>query len=479
MKTEFLHEPELEFGAAFRHVDIRYGLMDYGPLDRGQSRVHSPIRLGIVGTGSTIEAFAGWIERCRTGVRAKRSRYPNLFPPFPGFNLQGPFASELLIDQSLTSALTTRTITALLAVGPAEASERSAESFVEHALGLAENANPDVIVVVPPRELFDYLDELPAPSGHDDGEAEHLPALHDVLKAKAMPIGIPIQFVRPETYDESQKPRQRGRSWLKASQQDEATRAWNLHTAIYYKAGGVPWRLARGSHDLTACFVGVSFYWPRGRDRLLTSVAQVFNERGDGMIVRGGPAEVDKDDRTPYLSEPDAAALLASALRAYRLEHRTSPARVVLHKSARVVDTELQGFKSAVDAEHVDSFDVMSVGERCGIRLFRRNYYPPLRGTRLILDGDADLIYTKGSVDFYRTYPGMYIPSPLLVRYHAIEETPHQLASEILALTKMNWNNTSFDGALPITLRASRQVRNILRHLEPGDVAQARYGFYM
>ena len=25
--------------------------------------------------------------------------------------------------------------------------------------------------------------------------------------------------------------------------QDEATRAWNFHTALYYKAGGTPWRL--------------------------------------------------------------------------------------------------------------------------------------------------------------------------------------------------------------------------------------------
>jgi hypothetical protein len=479
MRSEYLNEPELEFGGAFRHVDIRYGLMDYGPLDQGETRAHCPIRVGVVGTTSTTESFANWIERCRGGVAAKPSRYPNLFPRFPRFDMQGPFQSELLIDQQLTSTLPGRAVADLLASPPAEASDRAAGVIIEYVQDVAENANPDVVVVVPPRELFDYLDGLPDSPAKDDPEAEHLPFLHDVLKAKGMAIGVPIQFVRPETYDERQRPRQRGKSWLEASRQDEATRAWNLHTAIYYKAGGVPWRLARDPHDLTTCYVGVSFYWSRGRDRLLTSVAQVFNERGDGMILRGGPAEIDKSDRTPYLSEADSASLLSSALAAYRREHRNAPARVVLHKSARVVQAEIAGFRAAAETERIDSLDVLSLGERTGLRLFRRATYPPLRGTRLSLDPETDLLYTRGSVDFFRTYPGMYVPSPLLVRYHDIEQTPHLLASEILALTKMNWNNTSFDGALPITLRASRQVRNILRHLGPGDPAQARYSFYM
>ena len=31
----------------------------------------------------------------------------------------------------------------------------------------------------------------------------------------------------------------------------EATRAWNIHTALYYKAGGIPWRLVRDAAELT------------------------------------------------------------------------------------------------------------------------------------------------------------------------------------------------------------------------------------
>jgi hypothetical protein len=40
--------------------------------------------------------------------------------------------------------------------------------------------------------------------------------------------------------------------------QDPATRAWNFHTALYYKAGGIPWRLIRDA-DSETCFIGASF----------------------------------------------------------------------------------------------------------------------------------------------------------------------------------------------------------------------------
>ena len=32
MNADFFHEPELEFGVA-KHIDMKFGLMSYGPLD--------------------------------------------------------------------------------------------------------------------------------------------------------------------------------------------------------------------------------------------------------------------------------------------------------------------------------------------------------------------------------------------------------------------------------------------------------------
>jgi hypothetical protein len=137
-------------------------------------------------------------------------------------------------------------------------------------------------------------------------------AFHDVLKAEGMRLQVPLQMVRPYTYT-GEKRAHRGRSTSSATLQDEATRAWNLHTALYYKAGGIPWRLLRSASDLATCFVGISFYRSLEGDRLLTSAAQVFNERGEGVIVKGAQAQLSKDDRQPHLSEDDARILLNSA----------------------------------------------------------------------------------------------------------------------------------------------------------------------
>ncbi len=95
------------------------------------------------------------------------------------------------------------------------------------------------------------------------------------------------------------------------------------------------------------------------------------------------------------------------------------------------------------------------------------------------LDEREAVVYTKGSVEFFRTYPGMYVPRPLLVRCQEMNESLALLAEEILALTKMNWNNTQFDGGEPITVGAARRVGDILKYVPSTHPIAPRYSFYM
>lgn len=205
--------------------------------------------------------------------------------------------------------------------------------------------------------------------------------------------------------------------------------------------------------------------------------AQIFNERGDGVVLRGGTAERSKEDRQIHMSGEDARKLLDGALKTYRSEHRTLPARVVVHKTSPHNDAELDGFREALDANGVDSADFLSLG-RSFTRLFRDGGYPPLRGTFLSLDRWVHALYTRGSVDFFATYPGMYVPSALRLLCEEVEQTPAFLAEEIFSLTKMNWNNTQFDNRNPIMIRAARGVGDILKYVEKGH-GQSRYRYYM
>ena len=150
-----------------------------------------------------------------------------------------------------------------------------------------------------------------------------------------------MQLIVPSTYDETKRKKQKRKSDQLRKPQDEATRAWNLHTALYYKAKGIPWRLTRTPSEYTTCHIGISFYKTLDGSTLLTSVAQVFNERGEGVVVRGGQAKIFKDDRQVHLEENDAFDLLIQALNTYRAEHKNLPARIVIHKTSTYTSREL------------------------------------------------------------------------------------------------------------------------------------------
>lgn len=486
MKIEFLHEPELEFGVA-RHIDIKFGLMNYGPLDFDNPLAPKNIKLGIVGTPETIEGIVRWLEKCRTGIPAKSSKRPNLFPRFPGFGEGMELCADFALENQLHRPIPQSHFDKLCKKPKTdEVLKEIAQLYLNELEYLAEKTIADVFICAYPFSLVKFLDqdetEVDSDSDEDDDGEKHTQSvssklnLHDFLKAQAMRFKKPTQIIRPATYDKQKRLRRKNLSKEVRKLQDEATRAWNLYTALYYKAGGTPWRLVRDPTELSACYIGVSFYKSLDEAKLLTSTAQVFNERGEGVILRGGTAHISKDDKQIHLSAEDAYQLLKNALEIYRREHKNFPARVVVHKSSIHNTDEIDGFENALQDFSIESelADFVSI-TRSYTRLFRGNIYPPLRGTFFDAGGELNVLYTKGSVDFFSAYPGLYVPRPLGFRCDHTAETPSFLAQELLALTKMNWNNTQFDGSQPITLRAARQVGNILKYLEANFEPYYRY----
>ncbi len=314
MKVDFLEEPELEFGAG-KHIDIRYGLLHHGPLDLESKVSPRRINVGIVGTTETVEGLAAWLEKCRNGIPAKISNQPNLFSPFPGFREDNALKTTFVLDASTQRALSGRDLSVVEALGGSPIGvQRAVELFLTEISALAERRTTDVILCALPMSLIKRQGDASGVVESDTAKNEPQLDFHHLLKAQAMRTGVPIQLVLPMTYDESKRLPQRLKTFRLRTSQDEATRAWNFHVAMYYKSGGIPWRLPRTATALTSCHVGISFYESLDRARLLTSVAQVFNERGEGTIVRGEAAKIGKDDRQPHLDEQDARSILADAL---------------------------------------------------------------------------------------------------------------------------------------------------------------------
>ncbi len=100
MRLVRFEEPLLQFGTS-QHVDIRFGLMNYCPLDFDKGETPKKIRVGIVGSATSVEGLRDWLEKCQQEIPAKQSRQPNLFPKFPGFNADCAFHAQLITDSSL------------------------------------------------------------------------------------------------------------------------------------------------------------------------------------------------------------------------------------------------------------------------------------------------------------------------------------------------------------------------------------------
>lgn len=389
-------EPLLEFAGGARHLDMRFGLMDYGPVDFSTDRTKE-VRLGIVGSGRTIEGFRTWMERCKEEIPAKKSNQPHLFPAFPGIGIGGPFRCYFELDTRDERPIQAGRLGKITAEERDEAAVRMAvEVFEEEIRSLAESERPpQAIVCALPVEIIERVKNMrrspvgngePEEGSEDEGREEEDERLAEdfrgALKAASLTYRVPIQIVWPTTYDNNAVIKRKLAKLSERTVQDEATRAWNLFGALYYKAGGTPWRMVRDPRDYPALYMGISFYEEFGRGALQTSSAQLFDERGEGLILKGGAALKDKADRQPYLSEENAYALLRAALGTYKREWRNFPSRLVIHKSSRFRDQEARGFGQAIDEVGIESADFIWLPRRspsasCGRATTRRCAAPP------------------------------------------------------------------------------------------------------
>ncbi|MFH0299885.1 hypothetical protein AAFX91_22140 [Bradyrhizobium sp. 31Argb] len=141
------------------------------------------------------------------------------------------------------------------------------------------------------------------------------------------------------------------------------------------------------------------------------------------------------------MTKEDAHELISGALAAYKKHHQNFPARVIVLKTSRFRDKEAEGILAAIEEAGAELRDLVWVQESYSVKVLRDGNYPVMRGTFVELDGKG-LLYTNGSIPYYGTYPGLYDPRPLLLcPYKGHDSTIAQIAAEVLALTKVNWNS--------------------------------------
>lgn len=460
---KYLPEPLLIFGDNGLHVDPKAGIARYGPRSYKPDRRHPKVvRVGIIGTAGTVDTTQTWLKANAEGVSADEKH-----PEFPGFQADRGFFSTLEFDGGWNEQITQAELKGLLEV-------KSQQDRFEQTVGvlndrlrlLSERDSPPQYVVL---ALPDQLVRRCGVADYNDKDRGMVHRdLRRAIKALAMKYRIPTQLLRQQTAE--------GRDT-----DLPAKIAWNFFTGLYFKAGGSPW----GPSSLAAgtCYVGVGFYRPLGSrfPSMQTSLVQAFDEHGDGLVLRGHEFEWDtnkEDSRSPHLTEDQSYQLIDLVLTRYEKEMKQRPQRVVVHKTSRYWPAERAGFEAALKAR-VNRYDLLALETQSYVRLITTSKYPPLRGTSFSV-GDLDFLYTTGYIAALNEYHAMHVPSPLRVADHVGQDSSREvLLGEVLALTKMNWNSARLGELLPITLRFSRRVGEIMREIPAEREPLPQFKFYM
>jgi hypothetical protein len=304
-------------------------------------------------------------------------------------------------------------------------------------------------------DLFDLLDEV------EESEDDFLKRdLRHALKAKALAARLPIQIITPRLLEDGPKA------------EDPATRAWNFSVGLYYKAGGVPWRLNPPGPE--TCFVGISFHHHRTRQRhvVQSSLAQAFSSEGEGFAIRGTGVPIEADQRlNVHLSSDQASTLGERIIAEYASRTGRSPLRLVIHKTSQFDEAEISGFRTALGDIPILSLVTMVPS---AFRLVRFGLYPPKVGTICTVNGARTFLYTSGFIPEIETYPGPHIPQPFEVRAIGPED-PLSAAADIFNLTRMNWNTADIRGKWPVTLSFARRVGGILNEYGEQDPEETSF----
>jgi len=482
---KYLSEPELRFAFDQTAEDPRDGLTLYGPLDIARPY---GVRAGVIGTERGVELYRRWVRWAQRPVG--RNPTDASRPMFPGFS--AAFRTAWEVDPVATIVLTDREIDERLEVSDPHQRVFGVVSLYSDRLLAArreDESRPDLWFVVVPDRLKTHcrpLSKAPANSAKQtnvsfrnaqsarqfkrnqslfqelDKEADvylHEIDFHNQLKARLLRDQVITQGVKESTLGNILALPNDEYSGGSIAIQPEI--AWRLSTAVFYKCGGRPWKLADVRPGV--CYVGIVFKRDETHadPRWACCAAQMFLDSGDGMVFKGalGPWHSPEtlQNHLSYLAAKEIAASVAN-------EYRRGGGilkELYLHGRASFNGEEMNGFRDGAGSD-VEVVGV-TIKKDSTLKLFRAVGNTPLmRGSYYQADERNVYLWTKGFVPRLRRYPGWEVPNGLKVSVRSDRVPIDRTMSDVLMLTKLNYNACGFADGVPVTLKFADAVGEIL-----------------
>ncbi|AEA42455.1 SIR2 family protein [Fluviicola taffensis] len=318
---------------------------------------------------------------------------------------------------------------------------------------IASTQNQSTVVVFIPNEwqLFEgYLNQ---------GESFDL---HDYIKAFSASRGISTQLIREDTLADTLK----------------CQIYWWLSLSFYVKSLRTPWIL--NNQEKNTAYAGIGYSVTKIQDRTETVIgcSHIYDSNGQGLKYR--LSKIDDyflDNRNnPFLSYKDAFQFGVSIRELFYQSLDKLPERVVIHKRTRFTDDEINGIKASLNKAGIKKIDLVEINYETDARFVAMSVYqnalqvdrfPISRGTCIVTNKYTALLWTHGIVPSvrqpnYKFYlGGRSIPAPIKITKHYGDSNIDVIATEILGLTKMNWNSLDLYSKLPSTIDSSNQIARI------------------
>lgn len=452
-----LPEPLLKFDSGTppkTHAHPLVGLLEFGPY---AGPATESIRIATITMRGDQRKLFDFLRKV-TEPHQPQDRRPYV-PPFPGF--ESVFHKALLPERA-----------AHVDLGPdtpgdgSDAHDRLCEGIIR-AVGQLQNLRDswDVIVLLLPR-AWESLRRS------HDGVFD----LHDRIKAAAAPLGSPIQMIRED-------------SALRFRY--ECSMFWRLSIALYTKAGGVPFRMVQ-PFPVDTAYVGLAYAIRGGTsNEFVTCCSQVFDAEGGGFEFVSYNIGAERDTENPHLTRDEMRTVMARSVRLYQRRRAGQlPSRLVIHKPYGWRNEEIDGVFDAWGAAvpDIECLQVSAdppwtgVALRADGRKSKPDSWPVTRGSLQYLSNTEALLWVSGTAPNISLTGGNYnqsakaLPTPIAFSRAAGRGPLEIPASEMLALSKLDWNNDALYGLTPVTVSYSRRLSKMIGRVPflPDDNYQFR-----
>lgn len=422
------------------------GLILNAPVDyaMNNSVLHSAISVGVVCPDEHNQKFAQFISGLNRQSQAKHNT--DYLISFPGF--YQAFKTGLDLPDPTSSKW--KQITASSERDVHKAAVEFGDSIIRKIDQLSANSI-DVILIYIPEEYEVF-------TSYTDGTINY--DLHDYIKAYAAQKQVATQFVREKTIESDL----------------HCQIMWALSLALYVKSGRTPW-VVNGIQPDTA-FAGIGYSVMNGPpgSNVVVGCSHIYSSDGRGMKYKLSKIQDYSFDRkkNPYLSEEEAYRIGLNIKELFYKSFSELPKRVVIHKRTPFRREEVKGLVESLSSAGVKNIELLEITYEDNLKCFALNErctqvdgYPVRRGMCFPIDKNTMYLFTHGIapsvISPKRRYfqGGKSVPLPLKVVKHYGSGDMAQIATEILGLSKMNWNSFGLYSKLPCTIESSNEIARI------------------